>query len=114
MRYVAAYLLASLGGNPSPDADCLKSILDSVSAPVDEVALEKVISELQGKDIQALITQGKESLATISSVAAPAAPASSAAPSGPSETSASEAEKKKVEESDDDDIGDLALDLFGD
>ena len=51
MRYVAAYLLARLGGNDSPDASDLKKILESVGAEVDEDKLRLVVSELRGKDI---------------------------------------------------------------
>lgn len=51
MRYVAAYLLARLGGNDNPDASDLKKILESVGAEVDEDKLRHVVSELRGKDI---------------------------------------------------------------
>ena len=42
MRYVAAYLLATLGGNASPSSDDVKSILSSVGIEVDEAKLSKV------------------------------------------------------------------------
>ena len=51
MRYVAAYLLARLGGNDNPDAADIKKILESVGAEVDEDKLQHVVSELRGKDI---------------------------------------------------------------
>lgn len=51
MRYVAAYLLARLGGNDNPDASDLKKILESVGAEVDEDKLRLVVSELRNKDI---------------------------------------------------------------
>ena len=51
MRYVAAYLLASLGGNESPSAKDIKKILESVGINVDDEKLNKVVSELDGKDI---------------------------------------------------------------
>lgn len=51
MRYVAAYLLARLGGNDNPDASDIKKILESVGAEVDEGKLQHVVSELRGKDI---------------------------------------------------------------
>lgn len=51
MRYVAAYLLASLGGNDSPSAKDIKKILESVGVDVDDEKLNKVVSELDGKDI---------------------------------------------------------------
>lgn len=42
MRYVAAYLLAALGGNESPAASDLKKILDSVGIEADDTRMEKV------------------------------------------------------------------------
>ena len=51
MRYVAAYLLANLGGNESPSAKDIKKILESVGIDVDDEKLNKVVSELDGKDI---------------------------------------------------------------
>jgi len=51
MRYVAAYLLAVLGGNENPSAGDIEKILGSVGIDVDQERLSKVISELKGKDI---------------------------------------------------------------
>merc|ERR1712151_597445 len=51
MRYVAAYLLAQLGGNDAPDAAAIKAILGSVGVDADEEKMNKVISELSGKAI---------------------------------------------------------------
>lgn len=42
MRYVAAYLLAALGGNESPDAKAIKKILESVGIEADDTRLAKV------------------------------------------------------------------------
>ena len=51
MRYVAAYLLATLGGNKDPSASDVKDILSSVGIDVDSERLDVVIKELSGKDI---------------------------------------------------------------
>lgn len=59
MRYVAAYLLAALGGKASPSAGDLEKILGSVGVEADGERLKKVISELNGKSIEELIAQGK-------------------------------------------------------
>lgn len=86
MRYVAAYLLATLGGNSSPSSKDLKSILGSVGIEADDERLKKVkyllvachiiistlslhrclmlfsqqvISELNGKDINEVMNSGK-------------------------------------------------------
>lgn len=42
MRYVAAYLLAVLGGNESPTSKDLKKILDSVGIETDDERMNKV------------------------------------------------------------------------
>lgn len=42
MRYVAAYLLAVLGGNASPSAKDIKTILGSVGIEADDERLNKV------------------------------------------------------------------------
>lgn len=44
MRYVAAYLLAVLGGNTSPSAKDIKAILGSVGIEADDERLNKVLS----------------------------------------------------------------------
>ena len=42
MRYVAAYLLAALGGNDSPSKADVTSILESVGLDIDDDRLDKV------------------------------------------------------------------------
>ena len=49
MRYVAAYLLAVLGGNESPKAADIKAIISSVGIDIEDEKLNKVIEELAGK-----------------------------------------------------------------
>lgn len=53
MKHLAAYLLLTLGGMP-PSADDIKTVLESVGIDCDEDRLEKLLSELKGKDIQAV------------------------------------------------------------
>ncbi|XP_008943254.1 PREDICTED: 60S acidic ribosomal protein P2, partial [Merops nubicus] len=65
MRYVAAYLLAVLGGNESPTSKDLKKILDSVGIETDDERMNKVISELNGKNIEDVIAQGNGKLASM-------------------------------------------------
>lgn len=87
MRYVAAYLLAVLGGNTSPSSKDIKDILGSVGIEAEDERLNKVphltpysaiskaldifsaevessfslqvISELNGKDINEVMNSGK-------------------------------------------------------
>uniref|UniRef100_A0A8P4KH45 Large ribosomal subunit protein P2 n=1 Tax=Dicentrarchus labrax TaxID=13489 RepID=A0A8P4KH45_DICLA len=59
MRYVAAYLLAALGGNDNPEAKDIKKILESVGIEADDTRLGKVISELSGKNVNEVIATGE-------------------------------------------------------
>jgi large subunit ribosomal protein LP2 len=52
MKHLAAFLLLGLAGNTSPSASDVKGVLGSVGIDADEERLEKLISELEGKDIQ--------------------------------------------------------------
>lgn len=59
MRYVAAYLLAVLGGKESPAAADIEKILSSVGIEADNASLTKVIAQLKGKSIDDLIKEGE-------------------------------------------------------
>lgn len=52
MKHLAAYMLLTLGGNASPSAANVKEVLQSVGIDAEEERLEKLLSELEGKDIQ--------------------------------------------------------------
>lgn len=54
MKHLAAYLLLGLGGNTSPSASDIKDVLESVGIDADDERLEKLLSELDGKDINAV------------------------------------------------------------
>lgn len=80
MRYVAAYLLAVLGGKESPSTADLEKILSSVGIDVDSARLSQVVAQLKGKSIDDLIKEGREKLSSLpvgggAAVAAAAAPA---------------------------------------
>ncbi|XP_037373248.1 60S acidic ribosomal protein P2 isoform X2 [Talpa occidentalis] len=109
MRYVASYLLAALGGNASPSAKDIKKILDSVGIEADDDRLNKVISELNGKNIEDVIAQGIGKLASVPAGGAVAVSAAqgSAAPAAGAAPAAEEKKDEKKEESEesDDDMG---------
>lgn len=106
MRYVAAYMLAMLGGNKAPTEEDIKKILGSVGVEYNPEQSKKVVSELSGKNIEELIQKGSEKLATISASGAAAA-------SGPAAPAAEEKkEEKKEEEEEEEDDGDLGFSLF--
>ena len=54
MRHLAAYLLLQIGGNASPSAKDVKKVLEAVGIEADDERLDKLISELEGKDINAV------------------------------------------------------------
>jgi large subunit ribosomal protein LP2 len=85
MRYVAAYLLAVLAGNQSPDVKAVEKILSSVGIEADKTKAEKVINELKGKKIEDLIKEGSTKLASVPSGAPAAAAPAAAAPAGKKE-----------------------------
>ncbi|KAM8940083.1 large ribosomal subunit protein P2 isoform 2-T2 [Pelodytes ibericus] len=108
MRYIAAYLLAVLGGNDKPNLKDLKKILDSVGIETDNERAEKVVTELNGKSIDEVIAQGSTKLASMPSggAVAVAASAGSAAPAAAAAPAEEKKEEKKDEsEESDDDMG---------
>jgi len=52
MKHLAAYLLLTIGGNTSPSAKDVKTVLESVGIEADDERLKTLITELKGKDIQ--------------------------------------------------------------
>jgi len=54
MRHIAAYLLLQIGGKSSPSSSDIKKVLSAVGIEADDERLEKLISELEGKDINAV------------------------------------------------------------
>lgn len=107
MRYVAAYLLAVLGGKDAPAAADLEKILSSVGVEVDSARVTKIINELKGKSIEELIAQGREKLSSmpVGGGAAVAAPAAGGAPAAEEKSAGKKEEKKEESEASDDDMG---------
>ncbi|XP_071398408.1 60S acidic ribosomal protein P2 [Centroberyx affinis] len=114
MRYVAAYLLAVLGGNTSPSSKDIKAILGSVGIEAEDERLNKVISELNGKDINEVMNSGLSKLASVPAGGAVAAPAAAAAGGGggaagagaaPAAAEEKKEEKKEESEESDEDMG---------
>ncbi|KAF1912555.1 60s acidic ribosomal protein-domain-containing protein [Ampelomyces quisqualis] len=105
MKHLAAYLLLGLGGNTSPSAKDVKAVLESVGIEADSERLDKLISELEGKDINELISEGSAKLASVpSGGSGGGAAASGAAATGgaAADAPAEEAKEEEKEESDDD------------
>ncbi|XP_041083684.1 60S acidic ribosomal protein P2-like [Polyodon spathula] len=110
MRYVAAYLLAVLGGNTRPSSKDIKSILGSVGIEADDQRLSKVISELNGKDINDVMNSGLSKLASVPAGGAIAAAhttggAPASAPGAAPAAEEKKEEKKEESEESDEDMG---------
>jgi len=119
MRIIAAYLLAVLGGNESPDAATIKKILSSVGVDAEDSRIEQLVSELKGKKIEEVISEGRNKLASVGSVAAPAAGGSSSAPAAAAGKADDKKDDKKkpvvVEEEEEEAAGGGGMGgLFGD
>ncbi|KAI0292275.1 60s acidic ribosomal protein-domain-containing protein [Russula brevipes] len=105
MRYIAAYLLLKIAGNESPSAADIKKVIESVGIRVEDERLDSLLSELDGKDINALIAEGTSKLASVPSGGAAASAASAAggaSAAAAAETKEEEKKEEKEEESDDD------------
>uniref|UniRef100_UPI00358E24C0 large ribosomal subunit protein P2 n=1 Tax=Myxine glutinosa TaxID=7769 RepID=UPI00358E24C0 len=104
MRYVAAYLLAALGGNSSPTAVDIRKILDSVGIETEDDKLTKIIKELKGKNVNDVISAGFGKLASMPAGGAVVAPSSTGQAAVVAEKAPAEekVEKEESEESDDD------------
>uniref|UniRef100_A0A8D0GSB6 Large ribosomal subunit protein P2 n=1 Tax=Sphenodon punctatus TaxID=8508 RepID=A0A8D0GSB6_SPHPU len=105
MRYVAAYLLAVLGGNNSPTAKNIKKILDSVGIDADNDRINKVINELSGKDVDDVVNSGLAKLTCVpagGALTAPPAASPAAGGAAPAEEKKEEEKKEESEESDED------------
>ncbi|GBP07220.1 60S acidic ribosomal protein P2 [Eumeta japonica] len=109
MRYVAAYMLAVLGGLENPKNADIEKILSSVGIEADKERLTKVVTELTGKSVDELIATGREKLSSMpvggGAAAAAAAPAAGADAGGKKEEAKKEEKKKEESESEDDDMG---------
>ncbi|OJD14292.1 60S acidic ribosomal protein P2 [Emergomyces pasteurianus Ep9510] len=106
MKHLAAYLLLGLGGNTSPSAADIKSVLGAVGIDADDERLEKLIAELKGKDLSELIAEGTTKLASVPSGGAASAPAAGGAAAGGQAAAAEKAEEKEEEkEESDEDMG---------
>ncbi|VDO19329.1 unnamed protein product [Heligmosomoides polygyrus] len=104
MKYLGAYLLATLGGNGSPSAKDILAILGAGGLDCDMEDANKVVDALAGKSITEVMEEGKKKLCSMPSGGAggaAAAPAAAAAPSAPK----AEAKKEEPKEESDEDMG---------
>ena len=120
MRHLAAYLMLSLGGMEKPavgiqflcfycQAENIKTVLESVGAEAQDEQIEKLLADLEGKNVEEMIKAGLEKLVAIPAAGAVAAPAAGAAAA-----EAKEEEKKEEEEEEEEEVDMSGGGLFGD
>ena len=77
MRYLAAYLLLTVGGNAKPTVEDVSNVLSQAGIETDAERIAALFTELEGKDINELVALGKAKLmvggAMAAASAAPAA-----------------------------------------
>jgi len=113
MRYIAAYLLLQMGGKASPDAADIKKVLSAGGVDCDEERLTKLLSELKGKDINQLITEGSSKLASVPSGGGGGGGGGSApAAGGAAPAAAEEKKEEKKEEAKEESDDDMGFGLF--
>ena len=109
MKYVAAYLLLSLGGKQNITEADLSSFLKGIDSEVNEDQVKAVVAALKGQSLSELSTKGMAKLSTLSVGTGSGATSSNAAPA-PAKAAPAKEEKKeeKVEEPAEDlDLGDM-------
>ena len=65
MKYIAAYMLAKLGGKENPKVEDIKEIIESIGIEYEEEKAEEICSKLNHKDINEIINDGKSKLTVI-------------------------------------------------
>jgi len=113
MRYIAAYLLLQIGGNSSPSKSDIKKLLSSAGVDTDEERLDKLISELKGKDINQLIADGSSKLSSVpSGGGGGGGGAAAASGGGGGAAAAAEPEEERKEEAKEESDDDMGFGLF--
>ena len=95
MRYVAAALLLQLAGEEA-SAEKIEKILGSVGVECDKENMDLVLNNIKGKNLEELMAEGAEKLASVGGgCGGGAAPAAAAAPAD--DAPAAKKEEKKEE-----------------
>ncbi|KAG7339058.1 60S acidic ribosomal protein [Nitzschia inconspicua] len=63
MKELAVYMMLVLGGNAAPSKDDVTTALSAVGLEADSSSLDRLLGDLEGKDLGELMASGKEMLA---------------------------------------------------
>ena len=64
MKELAVYLLLKLGGNDAPSKDDMTTALSAVGVEIDAAQCDKLLTDLEGKDLAEVMESGKGMMAT--------------------------------------------------
>ena len=103
MKYIAALLLAQLGGNDSVKKDDVKKILSASGADVDESRIDELIEKVGESTLPDLIAEGRKKLSE-KVVVVESSGSSAAAPAAAAEEKAAEKVEEKKEEEEEEDF----------
>uniref|UniRef100_A0A7S1BJ38 60S acidic ribosomal protein P2 n=1 Tax=Corethron hystrix TaxID=216773 RepID=A0A7S1BJ38_9STRA len=107
MKHLAAYLLCVLGGNESPSVSDVTTALSAVGVEADSERLATLVKDLEGKDLNELLTSGKGLLAKFGGGGG-----GGGSGGGGGGGEVEEEEEEKVEEEEEADMGG-GMDMFG-
>ena len=107
MKHLAVYMMLVIGGNASPSKDDVKKALSAVGIESDDARLDKMMADLEGKDLGELLENGKELLAKLGGGGGAGG---GGAAGGAGGDAAAEEEKEEEEE---EEAGDMGGGMFG-
>jgi len=99
-------------GQATNVAEAIKKILGAVEIEADSARIEKLVSELKGKNIQDVIKAGQEKLSSLGPIGGGSSAPVSHAPETKKDDKKPEEKKPKVEEKKEESDGDMGLGLF--
>ncbi|KAH8613585.1 putative 60s Acidic ribosomal protein [Trypanosoma vivax] len=102
MKYLAAYALVNLSG-AAPTKASVEAVLKAAGVPIDASRMTELFEQFEGKDFEALCTEGKAKL--VGGGPRSGAPAAAAAATAPASGAAAAAAPAAAEEEEDDDMG---------
>jgi large subunit ribosomal protein LP2 len=107
MKYVAAYILLTLGGKTNVSEQDLTDYLKKIDSEVNQDQVKAVVAALHGKNLAELSTQGLTKLSAMSFGSSGPAPTSTGNAAPQKAKEAPKEEPKVEEEAADMDLGDM-------
>ena len=109
MKEVAAYLLCVLGGNDTPSASDISSVIAASGSDPAEESISTLVSDLEGKSVNDLLSEGMEKLKDVPMGGSGGGGAAAGGAAG-----GEAAEEEKEEEEEEEEAPAMGGDMFGD